>query len=50
MSTEGFSPLKETEGFSPLKAFVIDISKKALEVSEINIEKHNLKDRIVQIH
>lgn len=39
-----------TVGCSPLKAFVIDISKEALEVSKINIEKHNLKDRIVQIH
>ncbi len=32
------------------KAYVIDISKKALEVSQINIKKHNLENKIIQIH
>jgi len=33
-----------------LKTYVIDISKEALEVSKINIEKHNLEDKIIQIN
>jgi len=32
------------------KSFVIDIEKKALEVSKINIEKHCLENKIIQIN
>jgi len=31
------------------KCYVVDISKKALEVSKINIEKYNLEDKIIQL-
>ena len=33
-----------------LNTYVIDISKKALEVSKINIEKYKLEDKIIQIN
>jgi methylase of polypeptide subunit release factors len=33
----------------PKKTYVLDISKDALEVSKVNIEKHNLQDEITQI-
>lgn len=32
------------------QSFVIDISLEALEVSKVNIEKHNLSDQIKQLH
>lgn len=35
--------------YLPKKTYVIDVSKEALEVSKINIEKHNLQDKIIQI-
>jgi len=42
LSTDGFNHLKKT--------YVIDISKDALEVSKINIKKHNLEDKVIQLH
>jgi len=42
------SILKNTKNIK--KSYVIDISKKALEVSKINIEKHNLENKIIQIN
>ena len=41
--------LKEKGVPVPL-SYAIDISKKALEVSKINIKKHNLEDKIIQIN
>ena len=32
------------------KCFVVDLYEKALEVSKINIEKHNLENKIIQVH
>jgi methylase of polypeptide subunit release factors len=32
-----------------LKTFVIDISQQALDVSKINIKRHNLENKITQI-
>jgi len=42
------SILKNTEKIK--KCYVIDISKKALEISKINITKYNLDNKITQIH
>ena len=42
------SLLKKTDK-TPKKTIVLDISKKALEVSQINIKNHNLQDKIISI-
>lgn len=41
------SILKSTDKID--KAYVVDISEKALEVSKVNIKKHNLENKIIQI-